>query len=246
MQGLKFINRALFAAAVVALPANAAASSGTMSITSDTTLTEDHNGTIIIDADDVTLNCQGRRVSAGGDFSNGIVAAGVRNVRVVNCWVTGFFEAITLFDTQGVILENNEIVDGETAILARGGGVLTITGNTIFRNTVGVDIQDCSQVFVSNNLVAYHRGEGITLRSVIDAYIENNPFIGHNGSDGLDVESGTLIRITNNRIGSNGGHGVDLRMSNSCTVQHNDLRHNASGPFRVMGGSDNITEPNTL
>ncbi len=61
--------RLLLVAAVVALALSviappATASSGTLVITSDTTLTEDHHGNIVIEADNVTLDCAGHTVQA--------------------------------------------------------------------------------------------------------------------------------------------------------------------------------------
>ena len=55
---------ALALVAVVAPPATA--SSGTLVITSDTTLTEDHQGNIVIEADNVTLDCAGHTVQGTG------------------------------------------------------------------------------------------------------------------------------------------------------------------------------------
>jgi parallel beta-helix repeat protein len=246
MQGVTFIHRSLLALALVALPASAGATSGTMWITSDTTLTEDHQGTIIIDADDVTLDCRRFRLTPNGEFANGIAISGVRNVRVFNCWVTDFFENITLFDAHNVILENSEFTDGETGILVRGGAFVTIIDSSVMRNTNGVDIDGSSQVFISHNQVAYNRAAGFVLSFVGDAYIENNSFIGHNGTDGLDIASSSLVRVTNNVILSNREYGVDLQSSNNCIVQHNDLRSSGIAPLRVLGGSDNITDPNTF
>ncbi len=48
------------------LPIPAHATTGTMIINSNTKLTEDHTGDIIIAADDVTLNCKGHKVIGPG------------------------------------------------------------------------------------------------------------------------------------------------------------------------------------
>jgi parallel beta-helix repeat protein len=234
----------LFAAAAIALPASAGATSGTMWIDSDQTLAEDHSGSIIIDANNVTLNCNHHRVTPGGEFSNGIIVIGLNDVRVVNCKVSGFFENITVFDSHNVSLQGNEVTDADAGILVRGGAFLTITGNVVTGNGDGLDINECSQVFISDNRVSGNRDEGIDMDSVSDAYIENNPLIGGNGSDGLDIESSNLIRITNNVITGNPRWGVDLQQSTNCTIQNNDLRANG-GPIRVEGGSGHTTEPNT-
>jgi len=64
---------------------SARASSGTMVITTDTTLTEDHQGNILVNANKVTLDCAGHTVSGPGvpGFNGGIeVAGGLSGVTV--------------------------------------------------------------------------------------------------------------------------------------------------------------------
>ena len=48
------------------LPATASATSGEMHVTQNTVLTEDHSGEIVIDADNVTLDCAGHLVTGTG------------------------------------------------------------------------------------------------------------------------------------------------------------------------------------
>ena len=44
----------------------ASASSGTVTITKSTTLTEDHAGNIVIETNNVTLDCAGHTIDGGG------------------------------------------------------------------------------------------------------------------------------------------------------------------------------------
>ena len=62
--------------------------SGTLVIASNTTLTEDHDGNIVIEADNVTLDCVGHTITGPGD--NGIFFQFRTGVTVKNCRVTGF------------------------------------------------------------------------------------------------------------------------------------------------------------
>src|SRR6202521_291340 len=64
------------------------ASSGTLAVTTTTTLTADQQGSISIAADAVTLDCAGHRV-AGPGFA-GIYISGQTGVTVKNCHVSGF------------------------------------------------------------------------------------------------------------------------------------------------------------
>ena len=69
----------------------ASASSGTLVITSNTTLTEDHYGSIVIAADNVTLDGAGRPVSTDPAFSlHGVLVSGHSGVTIKNVRASGF------------------------------------------------------------------------------------------------------------------------------------------------------------
>ena len=75
---------------------SAGATTGPLVITSDTTLTEDHDGNIVIAANDVTLDCAGHTVTGPGSGSPfvGILLDGTSGVSVKDCQVTAFENGI--------------------------------------------------------------------------------------------------------------------------------------------------------
>ena len=88
-----------------------------MILTSDTTLSEDHTGPIIIASNDITLDCGGHTVS--GSFPDtGILVEGRTGVTVKNCHVAGFAAGIRL----------------------RGAYQNTLASNLLVSNTNGVDL----------------------------------------------------------------------------------------------------------
>src|SRR6266545_3673360 len=97
----RFTKRAsALAAALAALlllllvPGTSLATTGTLLITSDTTLTENHDGSIVIGADNVTLDCAGHEVRGPG-FA-GVLLVGRSGVMVKNCRATGFLHGVVL------------------------------------------------------------------------------------------------------------------------------------------------------
>jgi len=79
------------ALATVTTASAANASSGLMYVTTNTVLNEDHYGSILVSADNVTLDCAGHSVIApaeGADY--GIEIDYQTGVTVKNCLVTGF------------------------------------------------------------------------------------------------------------------------------------------------------------
>src|SRR2546426_699893 len=143
-------------------------SSGTLIITSNTTLTENHHGTIVIDADNVTLDCAGDTVFGPGEpgYSGGINVGYLRTgVTVTQCTVTGFdvngifaaaasngrYEANIIYGNaaNGMHLDNgsNNIVVGNTSRSSGGIGIVLtrssgsrIEGNRVEDNSVWAGI----------------------------------------------------------------------------------------------------------
>jgi parallel beta-helix repeat protein len=90
----------------LAIASPVSATSGTLMITSDTKLTENHSGSIIIGADDVTLDCDGRTVTGSGS-GTGILLDGRTGVTVKKCHVTGFTTGFSLEASTDNTFEGN-------------------------------------------------------------------------------------------------------------------------------------------
>jgi len=116
----------------------------TLIITEDTVLNEDHQGSIIIEADDVTLDGNGHTITGPGVWvwnstermwwptSCGITVIGRSGVTVKNCHVTNFAFGLTLSNSDGCTLLNNTIYDNVYV----GISVVFSVNNTILENTV--------------------------------------------------------------------------------------------------------------
>ena len=102
------------------------ATTGTLTITTDTTLTEDHFGNIVIAADGVTLDCAGFNV-VGTGTGTGISVSGRTGVTVKNGNVRGF-------TTFGFAVYNNGAGGGGFSI--QESSFNTFTENTATNNGV--------------------------------------------------------------------------------------------------------------
>ncbi len=149
----------------------------TLTITEDTTLTQDHSGHIIVAADDITLDGSGHTITGPGiwmwnytqrmwDIATGIRVEGRTGVTVKNCRVTNFAVGLTLWMSDGCTLLNNTVYEN----IWGGISVQFSLNNTILDNTVyGTrDVDDYGtgfvvelsfgNIFESN--VAYDNGAG--------------------------------------------------------------------------------------
>ena len=157
--------------ALAASVASVGATSGSMTITTDTTLTEDQFGSIAIGADGVTLDCGGHRVNGPG-FA-GVFLPSRTGVTVTNCVVSGFQLGVRLSAGGANTLTNNVAENNGEGIRLEAS-----IGNTIQRNRVidnggtGVQVVDSSENrFIQN--VARGNFEGIGGGHGSNVYIGN-------------------------------------------------------------------------
>jgi parallel beta-helix repeat protein len=103
--------------------------SGTMVVTSDTTLTEDHDGNIVIDADDVTLDCAGFSVNGNGE-GTGIVIDAHTGVTITKCVVAGHNEGIAVGSSGSTFTGNRAIANDLNGFEVRRSDGNVFKGNT--------------------------------------------------------------------------------------------------------------------
>jgi len=133
---------ALVAVLVPAVPT--LGTSGRMSVSSDTTLTEDHLGGVDIVADDVTLDCAGNSVIGPGiDGKHGIKLGDVSGVTVKNCTVTGFVAGFDIYSSNG-----NRFI-GNTSSGNDAGFTLRFSNENVLRDNV-VDGNQFAGFFVTD------------------------------------------------------------------------------------------------
>jgi parallel beta-helix repeat protein len=140
---------------------------GTLVITTDTTLTEDHDGPISIVADGVTLDCDGHAVSGyDSEEGVGILLRGVSGATVKNCTVFGDVVGILIDDSHNNTVKNNVATGGlDSAFRIDGGTGNTLKGNHAeFSGSHGFEL-----AFASHNTLLRNTSE-------------NNHFVSPNGA----------------------------------------------------------------
>ncbi len=190
-----------------------AATTGTLTVTADTVLTDDHLGNIVIAADNVTLDCQGHAITGAGS-GTGIRLSGRTGVRVQNCTISNFRTGVLLDSSSGNTLHKNDASDNTTY------GIRPFNSN--------------DNVFKSN--VASGNGRsGFFLTLSSDNILKNNSADG-NGVHGFRVsvssDRNELKRNTanGNTLGFDlfSTDGNTLKMNEACGNTMLDLRHRAS------------------
>jgi parallel beta-helix repeat protein len=121
-----------------AIPACAAqvagpATSGDLAIDEDTTLIQNHDGRIVIAADNVTLNCAGHTITGPGRLAGlpGINLVGRTGVTVRNCVVQDFNDAFRIEQSDGNTFTDNTVSTVRQGFTLLGSDNNTLTGNRV-------------------------------------------------------------------------------------------------------------------
>jgi parallel beta-helix repeat protein len=233
----------------------AAQTSGTLVITSDTTLTTDHHGSIVIGADDVTLDCAGYSVigpSSDPDVEDGIVIDGYSGVTVRNCVVQQFAYGIVVRNASAGLLEDNEVrLNDLSGIDVTGSVDVIVRQNTMHENGLntgysGIDVEyGASDVVVAGNHSWGNGGNGFYIYQASNLVFDNNDAFSNSRGFDLDLEV-TDSTFSNNRAVNNAGDGVSVVLSDNNRFSANEVSGNGGYGFQVHRSSGNVLRSNDV
>jgi len=239
-------------ALMLPLLAAEASATSTWYIDSNTTLTEDHMGGIVINADNITLDCAGWRVIGSND-SDGIVIDGRSAVSVRNCIVEQFMYGIVVRSSSAGLLEHNEVRwNGLSGIDVCCGSVdVVVRQNTMHENGLdtgysGIDVEyGSSDVVVSGNTSWGNGGNGFYMYQSSNLVFDNNVAFSNSRGFDLDLEV-TDSTFSNNRAVNNAGDGVSVVLSDDNRFIANEVSGNGGRGFQVHRSSGNVLRSNDV
>lgn len=244
---MKGLRRAAMVAAVTAALlglAGVAPSAGTTSvnwvITADTTLTADFHGSIVIGADNVTLDCAGFRIVAPGELVNGVTVAGQTGVTVKNCTVDGFNGGFDIRAAGNRFINNRVLNAVEGFGLGNGADGNTLSGNRVTANNHGFWLIDASDnLLVGNTVSGTHSG------FQINAGASGNRLVSNTSRDNLGygfmLFHSTSTTLVANTASNNGWVGIILQPSSHNTLVGNTASGNVNTGIFLDNGSDQNT-----
>jgi hypothetical protein len=212
-------------ACLLLLAPAAGATSGTMTVSSNKTLTEHHNGTINITANNVTLNCAGfqvRQHSSVGNTCNtsntgkcGIRVVSRSNVTIRGCKVNGY-NANT--SSMGIEIRNssNISVISTHAYSNYEGMRVTDSTNVSFdtvaaysNSTEGFDINTSTGISAVGLNATINAGDGVDEEGGSGSRYDASSF-SDNGGNGFENDGGTDLWILRSHASFNNGHGISF------------------------------------
>jgi len=219
-------------------------------ITTDTTLTQDHIGSIIIDADGITLDCGGFTVSGTGS-GNGIALDNKTGVTVKKCNVEGFNHGFRIDDSNYNTFTQN-ISENNFGFPLHGFRISDSNHNTFTQNIsehngeFGFGITNSDNNTFSQNISGnngeFGWGFGI-------AFSDNNTFTQniseHNGEFGFRISDSDGNTFTENTSSGNGVNGFLVTGTSTLNAfRENEGFGNGIFDAEDQTGMDNIWEDN--
>ena len=206
----------------------------TLLVTSDTTLSDDHRGSVEIEADDVTLDCAGHTISGPGTRAEdeygfvGILLDGRSGITVKNCRVSGF--------DYGILL---------TARLGSGSDGNRLVNNAAFGNRLdGVRVHESEHNVLTGNIASSNGQHGFAFLGNSNIVTKNQAF--DNGSGGFAVGGGPRdIVFAANISTGNDGHGF-LIVGSGHAVVGNTAAGNREVGFSIDGDSTSVRRNRAL
>jgi parallel beta-helix repeat protein len=208
--------------------ASQASASPALIVTSNTTLSADYNGDIVVVGSGVTLDCVGHRVTGavvGVGVGINVVANGVT---VTRCQVQGFDVGILTSADSTHILANVLRGDNQGIRLA-GATNATVSRNVATENRDWgiIAAQGASGATISGNVANKNGLIGIALNTVANNVVRGNT-ANQNGATGIDSLASARNQIVNNVAVNNGNLGFGLQGSDSNTFVGNVANNNGT------------------
>lgn len=189
---------------------------GMMTIVANTVLTRDHNGRIVISADNVVLDCAGHTVVGPGRRAGlpGIWMVRRTGVTVKNCVLTDFNDGFRVQESNTNTFLNNSVSTVRQGFTLQNSDNNTLTGNSVS------DAND----FFGISLGSSH-GNTLTSNTVLDS---EHGFIFSN-SDNNILTGNTALRNMFGVGGRLGGVGFIISNSDNNVIANNVSNENLTG-----------------
>jgi parallel beta-helix repeat protein len=196
----------------------------TLLVTSDTTLSDDHRGSVEIEADDVTLDCAGHTISGPGTRAEdeygfvGILLDGRSGITVRNCRVSGFDYGFLLTARLGSGSDGNRLVNNAAS------------GNRLD----GVRVNESEHNVLTGNIASSNGQHGFAFEGNSNVVTRNQAF--DNELEGFVVGGGRRDIVFSANISKGNRTGFAI-VGTGHTLLRNTAANNGDMGFAISGDS---------
>ena len=182
---------------------------GQMLITTDTVLTENHIGNVVLTADDITLDCTGHTITGPGIVGTAGVTNDTQNGNTVtNCHVIGFVRCFFVQIASDNLLTDNSATDCEVGFNLSNADRNILRNNTAIGNTgAGIGLSLSSNNRLMQNDIYQSFNIGIALvQSDSNKLIDNT--VVHGTFGGIKIQESDKNSFTRNTVCGNDVNGT--------------------------------------
>jgi parallel beta-helix repeat protein len=223
-------------------------------LTEDIVLENDLSGcagdTLIVGADQITIDLNGHTLAGGGCVSGseegtvGIRIDGHHHVVIRNGKISGFGTGIVLSDAHHNLIEDCEISSSFQGIVLSASHHNGMDGLNLEKNCVNaITLIGSKDNRIEGSEVTINGFElskpGIVLSDSQGNLIQGNTVNG-NAEDGIELRNSRNNRIAGNVLHGNGGHGLELIGSDHNTIEENDTLENTMGIALFSSGHNRV------
>lgn len=206
---------------------------GTKRITEDFELEGSGFGRLIIDGNDIDVNCNGYNlIGLFNPFSAAITINGRSNVRLYNCGLFGFNVGVNISHSSTVEIWEIRSVSNNMGFVVEDSTDVTLHDNKVsLSSSEGFSIRDSvNTLFFSN--------ESFENRDGFDENRGSNSFYGLNVArdnvlNGFEIDFGSDPIYASNESISNGQNGISLDAVFAPLVKHNVITDNGRDGLRL-------------
>ena len=174
------------------------------------------------------------------------------NVTVKNLKITGFYDGIYIFNSNGHTIIDNEIYENDVyGIFSQMASDCTYRGNTIRDNgEIGLSIfEDATNNLVEDNTITGNDNSGIKI-------VQDSTYNTVTGNTVSSNQSGIVLEvrshnneiadnIANNNVGTGTNCGIKVSGSDTCTITGNTTNGNHVMGIWLTGGGSHTVSGNT-
>ena len=191
-------------------------------ITSTTLLSNDSaclSSAYNITGNNVLFDCGNHSIKGSNQANKGIVGINVRNLTIINCFVSAFEEGIYLINATNVTISNLTLTLGEVGVRAQNSSFINVINVTFIGNEDGVQFDNVSYGNILNSTFDGNEDDGVQfeLRS------NNNTIYGNNFTNQLDNAVKLQSDSINNTLAGNfyGNNSIDVLLEPNSLIEYN-------------------------
>ena len=125
-------------------------------------------GVLIIDADEVTLDCDGTTL-VGDDEGRGILLDGHEHVEIRGCTIRDYFYGILVENAGDAMLVDNELTDNRFGILVDDSGGIQLERNTTTYNHDGILLFSSADALLDSNMSCSNQETDVQAQDTVNS-----------------------------------------------------------------------------